>query len=497
MISQVQFVPNKGQWPKKAYYKADLVNGNLWLTDSGLLFSLWDADAAENMHDRALHRFPINRHAFYLYFKNGNFSNIVTTGTQSETYYNYFLGNNPANWAAGVHANSELLVKSLYPGVDLRIFSQNGQLKYNLECKNIEATAAIEMQYIGAEAKVDGNKKINVSTSVQDFVDAMPLVYSENENGRFILDAAYKQKGKSFYYQINSNVASADRIVIDPVLVFSTYTGSRADNFGCTGTYDDLGNGFAGGTVFNVGLPVTTGAFQTTFGGGVEEGIGYGDDRDAAILKFNSLGTKLIYGTYLGGANNEQPHSMVATDTGTLYVMGSTRSKNFPISAGAYDNSHNGDYDFFVSAFSADGKQLLGSTYIGGNGLDGVGANREVESIDNFPLLYNYADEFRGEIITDGLNVYVGGSTYSTNFPRSNNSGWYGGKEDACVFSLSIDLKKLNWAQLLGMDGHDAFYGIAFGKHNDVFASGGSTSVNLPSSFPKFANTYKGGIADG
>ena len=92
--------------------------------------------------------------------------------------------------------------------------------------------------------------------------------------------------------------------IIDPFLVFSTYSGSLADNFGCTGTYDYLGNAYSGGTVFNFGLPTTTGAVQVDFAGGKNENLGYGGSRDAAILKFNTIGNSLLFCTYLGGNNN-------------------------------------------------------------------------------------------------------------------------------------------------------------------------------------------------
>lgn len=498
LFSQAMFIPNKGQWPAKAKAKADLIQGNLWFTDSGLLFNFWESNAAEKMHDRAYNDFAVQAHAFYLHFVGGNYSQVLLEGEHSETYYNYFYGNDPSKWVSKVYAYNSVRIKEIYPGVDLLVKSEFGQLKYDLQCVNAKAASQIAMQYLGAEVSLEAGNKLNVHTSLQDFSDIMPLVYAESNGTQTHLPAKYELVDGVVKYVINTTSSTENqRIIIDPVLVFSTYTGSRADNFGCTGTYDDLGNGFAGGTVFGIGLPTTLGAYQTFFGGGVNEDLGYGDDRDAAILKFTPDGKQLLYGTYLGGDNNEQPHSMMALPNGDLYIMGSTRSRNFPTSTSAYDRTHNGDYDFFISLLSSDGTQLLASTYFGGNGLDAVGANRDAESIDNFPLLYNYADEFRGEIITDDTSVFVSGVTYSTNFPRSTNSGWYGGKEDACAFSFDKNLSTLRWSQLLGREGHEAFYGIAFGKNSDIYASGGVTSNNLPQSFSAFKNAYQGGIADG
>ena len=207
----------------------------------------------------------------------------------------------------------------------------------------------------------------------------------------------------------------------------------------------------------------------------------------------------LLFCTYLGGSNNEQPHSMVTDSLDNLYVMGSTRSTDFPMgSSGQYDNSHNGSYDFFITKFNSTGTKILASTYFGGSGMDAVGADRSATgvSVDDFPLIYNYADEFRGEIITDQKNIYLSGITYSMNFPRTGN-GVYGGKSDAVVFCLNNSLTTLKWSQQFGGVSYDALYGVALGKSNDVYVSGGSSSNNLRTVVgSKWINDYQGGIAD-
>lgn len=499
ITAQVKFIQNKGQWPEKALYKASLSQGDLWLTDSGLLFSLWDPAAAEQMHNRSQNRFLLKRHAFYLHFQGGHVNTVVPTGPASEEYYNYFLGNDPSHWASGIHAYESLMVPDLYPGIDLELLSENGTLKYNLICRKPENLKLVKLQYLGVDSLQLHYNHLEVYTTVAQFSDAMPLVTGESDAGTKPVKANYVLYGNTIGVELAEDGPAVryQKLTIDPVLVFSTYSGSKADNFGCTGTYDDQGNGFSGGTVFGVGFPISIGAFQTVFGGGKSEGIGYGDARDAGILKFSADGKSLKWATYLGGTDNEQPHSMIADKLDNLYIMGSTRSSNFPVTASAFDRSQNGDYDFFVAKLSADGKSLLASTFIGGSGLDAVGADRENTPIDDFTLLYNYADEFRGEIITDGNNVYVSGITYSPGFPRSNNSGWFGGKEDGCVFSFTADLSTLRWSQLVGSNGFDAFYGITLGRFGDLYASGGSSSQNLDQTFSSWNNKYIGGIADG
>lgn len=496
--AQIQFMPNKGQWPANISARASLNNGNLWLCDSGLLFSFAEQGLSEKIHDRGVHTMKFQRNAFCLVFEKADFSRPEFTGVESQEYYNYFIGNDPQHWVSGLRSHTEMRFRQIYPGVDMHIFSENGNIKYNLECASVAAIAQVKFKYAGAETVDVGLNKIDFSSNLMSVSEIMPRINTINGSNEETLTGKYVSQNGFVSVELTSLPAQDfEKIIIDPILVFSTYTGSRADNFGCTGTYNENGNGFSGGTVFALGLPVTLGTYQSTFGGGAKENLGYGDGRDAAILKFTPDGSSLIYCTYLGGSNNEQPHSMVVNENDELFVMGSTRSTNFPVSIDAADKSHNGDYDFFVSKFSADGKSLLGSTFIGGSGMDAVGANRELISIDSFPLLYNYADEFRGEIIADEANVYVCGVTFSTAFPRSNNSAWYGGKSDGCVFSLNASLSSLNWSQLVGSNGNDAFYGLALGKDKDLYVSGGTTSVNLPNRISGFRNTYLGGLADG
>lgn len=504
LFAQLKFLENKGQWPAEVRFKAELNSADFWITTNGLIWNLWDPGATEYMHDRNREKFSMKGHSLFIRFSNARWDNVSGQGEVFKEEYNFFRGQDQSGWASGVHAWPALLVRDIYPGVDLELFESNGQIKYNIICRQnggAKWPEMLEMEYLGADSLYVKEKQLVISTSVSEIKEQMPAVWSESDQtGRSDIPATYHVSGNKvrFIPQDRFGLTGIkSRIVIDPVLVFSTFSGSRADNFGCTGTYDDNGNAYAGGTVFDVGLPVTPGAWQRNFGGGRDENLGYGGERDAAILKFSPDGRTLLYCTYLGGDDNEQPHSMVADNAGNLFIMGSTRSCNFPVTSGAYRQLCYGDYDFFVAKLSPDGRTLMGSIYFGSNGFDAVGANREVNPIDDYPLLYSYADEFRGEIVTDNNNVYIAGTTFGINFPRSNNSGWFGGKQDAVIFSFNSDLSSLNWSQILGSSGYDCFYGLTIGKNGDLYASGGTSSSDLQSRFPLFKNGYQGGLADG
>jgi len=496
---QLKFVENSGQWPPDYHFKASLSSADLWVSDSGIWINSWDPAASEKIHARNTDEFVVNGHILLLKFKGGCFRKTSGKGEAFPEKYNYFYGN-VERQSQPARAYAVVFVKELYPGVDLEIMEFQGRVKYNIICNDPGKINQVRWRYEGASGVKVQSDNLEIKTVLGVFAEQLPRVFASSKDGETDLQAQYLSEEGYIGVEVKTEPVKRRRTktIIDPVLVFSTFSGSRADNFGCSGTYDDLGNAYAGGTVFNGGLPTTPGAYQTRFGGGQSESLGYGGARDAAILKFSPNGSTLLYCTYLGGENNEQPHSMVVDRFGNLYIMGSTKSRTFPITSGAYQYTHRGDYDFFVSKISSDGSKLLASSFLGGTGMDVVGANRAADPIDDYPLLYNYADEFRGEIITDDTQVFVAGFTYSTDFPRSSNSARFGGKEDAVLFAMDNTLTELKWSQLVGSTEYDAFYGVALGKHGDLYTSGGSSSQDLPSKFPGiFKKNYQGGIADG
>ena len=106
---------------------------------------------------------------------------------------------------------------------------------------------------------------------------------------------------------------SSQPLTIDPELVFSTYSGSKSDNWAQTATYDADGNLFAGGSVFGGEFPVTNGAFQvkadpsSMSASDKDNKKGYGIT-DVVIMKLGGNGSQLIYATYLGGDASDVPH---------------------------------------------------------------------------------------------------------------------------------------------------------------------------------------------
>ncbi len=492
------FVPNKGQWDSNIRYKLDYSHGSAYVVEDGIVFNTFSHEVAEHMHKRSTLPFIGKAHAFKIQFKNSKFENFSAFDIKP-FYLNYFIGKDAQKWQTNIYPSGQIICSNIYPGVDLQLIATETGLKYNIICSSILNLENVNMSYLGLDKIIAEENQLLLHTSLDTFRETIPASWLQNTNGtKTAIDIKYKLEGNNVKFYSNSVINSVNKAVVDPVLVFSTFSGSTADNFGCTATYDDLGNSYSGGTVFGIGFPATLGAYDLSFNfGGPDQGTGYGGARDVGILKYNATGTSLLWATYLGGGDNEQPHSMVADTDGSLYIMGTTRSPNFPVPTTAYDDWHNGEYDFFVSHLNANGNALLGSTFIGGTDDDGIGAKRTDNNINTFPLLYNYADEFRGEIILDSHGIYVCGTTFSFNFPNTNTNFPFAGAQDAVLFKLNKPLTALNWSLMFGGDQADIFYGIALSASKHIYAAGGTASNNLQSRYSVVNNTFAGGEADG
>lgn len=498
-MAQVRFTENKGQWQSSIKFRADLKGATLFFTEGKLTYLFYNS---EQLHD-AQHNSDfknIDAHAVEVSFVGYNTAAVYKGVHAYSDYANYFLGNNPSHWKGNVAHFQKVYIENIYPNIDFEIYESEKGLKYNFIVKRNGNPALVRLQYKGADSLYLNEGNLKIVTSINSITEIKPLVFTESRGTKEILASAYTLENNVLSFSIDAKRNKKDVMVIDPALVFSSFSGSTADNFGYTATYDDSGYAYSGGTVFDFGFPTTVGAFQMVFAGGNEEedAIGY-YQRDCGILKYTPDGKKLIYATYVGGSiSNEQPHSMVVNKKYQLLIMGSTKSPDFPIGvAAAYDGGHNGNSDIFVITLSNRGDKLLNGTFIGGTGHDGLNGDRPSRVVSD--LLYNYADDFRGEIILDENDyIYVASSTNSVNFPVKNAfDGSYSGRQEGCFFKLSPLCDSLLLSSYIGGTGDDAAYGLDLGNFGDIYVTGGTTTANFGYAVNGLQKNNNGGRSDG
>ncbi|HEX8656158.1 MAG TPA: gliding motility-associated C-terminal domain-containing protein [Hymenobacter sp.] len=518
--ASLEFIQNKGQWDDRVRYEAALPAGRLFVLPHALTYAFLDPAMLSHHHGAgtapaASGVAGIAAHAYTVHFERANARVRLTAETPTAGERNYFVGADARRWARHVGAFRRVRYTDLWPGIDLTLYENSQQqLEYDVLLAPRADPARVALRYDGAaNLALDAVGNLVVKTSVGTTTELAPKAWQ--------VDAAGQRQPVACHYVLTGRTISfalgrydrARALTIDPTVQFSTLTGSTADNWGFTAAYDNAGNLYSGGIVFDTGgaYPATMGAYRTSFSSVV----------DMALIKYNTTATgpaARVWATYLGGSSADFPHSLVVNAQNELVILGSTSSTNYPTSGRAAQRSFGGGTslepfgagrgapydlpngsDLVISRLGADGSALVASTYLGGRGNDGVVAPSTIRA--------NYGDAFRSDVLLDDAgNVYVASATSSTNFPGLGSgvgAPYRGGTSDAVVCKLTPGLDAVVWSSLLGGTNTDAAYSVQRDRQGRVYVCGASVqlNVNQPNNFPVTPGAYQprfqGGGIDG
>lgn len=510
----LKFLENKNQWSSSINFAARTPGGRMFLSPGQFSVYVFDEDKRNEKHARQhghvnesdgakISDDHINGHHLQINFLGADVSSSPKGFFPSKEYYNFFLGNDSSTWASRVLAYQEIIYPNLYAGIDLRVSSVYKNLKYDFIVAPEVDPQVIQIEFCGADQLYLTNSNLNIETSVGNLTEKKPFTYQLINGQKCEVRSEYTLTDNrvSFYFPDGYDECYA--LVIDPLLIFSTFSGSTADNWGSTATPGENGTLYSSGITNHhlVGgmtgtFPATPGAFQTTYGG----------NYDIAIIKYDSTGRTMLYSSYLGGSSEESPHSLIMdAKTLDLIVMGTTSSFDFPVTSGALSPSYNGGTplstnifpypngsDIILARISMNGDQLRASTYLGGSNNDGI---NPVGS----SLVRNYGDEMRGDVITDTLgNIYISSVTQSENFPSINSfsTTYKGGLTDAVLVKINPELSSIVWSAFIGGSSTDASHTLKFDSVNNIYLAGGTTSSNFPVTSGAYQSVYAGN-ADG
>ena len=492
---EVWITPNQGQWTDSIDFSIPVTSGRIHGGKDGLNYLLYQLPHGHDNHEQGAFRI----HSIHQRFLNHLPAIPAFEGSASSHYSNFFVGSDSSRWKSNVRDYQTVRYPSFYPNIDLIYTTEKEQLSYNFKIFPNGQPEDISFELLGATSAVlNERKELEILHNFGQIIQSAPKAWWYLEGKEHPLKVQFTEREGVWKFELETYPSFFDSIYIDPNLTFSTFSGATADNWGFTATPDAAGNLYGAGIVFGYGYPTTPGSYDITFNNGTGA-LPF----DVAISKFNPTGTNLLYSIYFGGAGNETPHSIVAGPTGELYVYGVTCSSNFPTTAGAYDATFNGGpsvtenslsfdgSDIFVSRFSTNGNNLIASTYLGGNNIDGLNTNT---------LHYNYGDQFRGEIILDASgNIYISSTTASGNFPTTAGafSTSLSGNQDAVVCKLNNTLTSLLWSSFFGGSGSETGNSIEISPNGQVYVAGGSTSAGFPGVAAGNDLSNNGGLSDG
>jgi uncharacterized protein (TIGR03437 family) len=446
---------------------------------------------------------------------------------------NYFVGNDPRRWRSNLPHYARVQYRSIYPGIDLVYYGNQRQLEYDFVVSPGADVSRIKLAFQGPEQIcIDGNGDLILSTSAGELRQHKPIIYQEVDGERRSVEGGYTirnhpQEMAAIRNQtVGFEVGSYDHsrpLVIDPVLIYSTYLGGSDSDFGNGIKADTNGEVYVTGLTYSVDFPVKA-PLQLTL-----QGIGH-----AFVSKFNPGGA-LVYSTYLGGDGEDVGFAITIDSTGAAYVAGSTNSINFPTTTGGVQPSPRGKIDGFVTKLNPAGSAIVYSTYLGGQSDDlansiAIDSARQVyltgETISpNFPTrnalqssLKGGADAFVTKLnaaggdfvystylggnsketgfgieVDNSNSAYVTGFVFSSDFPTRNPAQpALGGRVDAFVTKLNPAGNDLVYSTYFGGSHDDGGFGIGIDSSLNAYVTGFTTSTNFPTRTPFQANSGGG-----
>jgi len=290
-----------------------------------------------------------------------------------------------------------------------------------------------------------GNIYIAGETNSVDF-PFTPGVYSDEYMGGF---------RDAFVSRFNGNLSD---------LQISTFIGGTRRDAIYSLTIDEAGDIYIAGSTRSLDYPTTTAACDTTFNGGGWDGV---------VSKLSGDLTTLLSSTYLGGADGDYGHIVLLNTTGDVYISGETFSSNFPFSTGAYDTTHNGGSDVFVSRLDSELNVLQASTFLGGSANEGGNA---------------FIMDSSGDVLVTG---YIQSDDYPTTTGVLNEL-YNGGDFDTFIARLDSDLSSLVASSYLGSVGSEYSYAMALDSAGNVFIGGATDNLNFPTTTGVYDDSYSG-----
>jgi len=379
---------------------------------------------------------------------------------------NYFLGNDPSKWRTNVPTYAKVKYHHVYPGVDLIYYGNQSKLEYDFVVAPGADPRTIRLGFAGNEKiRIDGDGALVLQMKCGNVSFERPVVYQEAGTRRQSVEGRYVSLADG---SIGFEVANYDRtrpLVIDPVLIYSTYLGGSDVDVARGIAVDSNGNAYIAGLTVSTNFPAAN-AYQPTFAGGSQFGIFRSGD--AFVTKI-SPGGQLIYSTYLGGSDADGAFSVAVDSTGSAYIAGLTGSSDFP-TVNAFQTKKaggiSGATDNFITKLSPDGTKLAYSTYLG---------NATFNLYDGFFPMIGIAVDSVG-------NAYLAGATQGVNFPTVNalQPKYGGGLSNAFVSKINSSGSSLIYSTYLGGNDFDWANGIAVDSQGNAYVTGQAESSDFP-----------------
>jgi uncharacterized repeat protein (TIGR01451 family) len=443
----LSFEVNRGQTNEQVAFLTQSNGYRLFLLPTGIVLTLDHPTAVSPALKPTLHMTFLNAMPW---------PNVAGIG-RLPGKVNYFIGNDPENWLTDISTYRQIIYHEVYPGIDLIFYGNQGRLELDFRVAPGADPHAVQLGFQGADdLTLDAQGDLILTVGDAPVTFNAPKIYQDIDGKPQHIGGGYvlSRDGK-----VRFNVTAYDPtrpLIIDPLLVYSTYLGGHLADVGLAIAADGDGNTYITGETSSLDFP-TENAQWPTF---------QGDVSDAFVVKLNATGDRL-YATYLGGNSTDSGRGIAVDSDENAYITGVTTNINvardefdFPTTPGAFQTDYAGNGDAFVVKLDDEGT-LVYSTLLGGGGDD---------SADDIALDVN-------------RNTYLTGATGSADLAtrsaaQANLSQGVSG--DAFIAKLDPIGANLVYFTYLGGDENDEGHGIDLDPDGNAYVAGETESDNFP-----------------
>ena len=366
---------------------------------------------------------------------------------------NYYRGHDRQGWVEGVPHFRRVVVRDVYPGIDVAYHGNDGRLEFDFEVAPGIAPGSVLLAVEGASGMVStesGDVKLPFAGGEARL--RKPSVYQWVDDERMEIPAAFEVVGEN-HLAFEIGVYDETRpLVIDPIVEYATFLGGLKDDKINAATVDADGNAYLVGATDSFNYP-TLGGFDTL----------YNNFLDVTITKMNPQGSGLVFSTFLGGGDTEVATAVSLDGNGHIYVAGYVENSGaaafeFPTTPGAFSATPAGGRDAWIARIDPGAGTLVFSTLLGGPMDDAAYALR-----------------------VDGAGaVHVAGETAGS-FPTTPGAydTVYDGGGDLFYVKLDAAGSSLLYSTYIGAEGREQLPAMQIDQEGFVYLAATTNSVNL------------------
>ena len=524
------FIKNDGQLDKKVKYYEQGSNHATYFTEDGIYLSLFQNQKTTGQHTSSCESNSLlcRTETVKVTFVNGAGAPLIKARDIQQTRYNYYIGNDPHKWREGILTYKTVTYTEIYKNIDLKVYGSNRRLEYDIIVKPGGDPQLVKFKYEGARSlAVNERGELEIKLDHGSVIQKSPSLYQEISGRKVKVSGQFKLLADNTYTFAIAAYDHARTLVIDPVIEYSRYLAGDWSDWANAVAVDDVGNVYVTGKTDSTYFPGTafphdvneykndifvykadssgTRLYVTVFGGTaydvtqysiIEEGKGIAADSHGnahvigvtmsadfpttpgaiqetfagyqADTCYTVLGPSgsIAYSTYFGGEDTERGAAIAVADSGTacdVYIAGSTAPYNthapdFPTTSNALQPAFGGVSDGFIAKINFDNTtpadtSLVFATYFGGNGSDGIA----------------------GIALDNSENIYITGSTSSSNLPGASAStiqSAFGGTYDAFAAKINAAGTAIVYSTYLGGNRSDFGKAIAVDDLGGAYVAG-------------------------